>query len=48
VGDNVKKDFVGIKPLGFNTVRVLRGNYAHYVADEAHEAARIIQSLDEL
>ncbi len=48
VGDNVKKDFVGIKPLGFNTVRILRGNYAHYVADEAHEAARLIQSLDEL
>ena len=48
VGDNVKKDFVGIKPLGFNTVRIARGNYAHYVADEAHEAARIIQSLDEL
>ena len=48
VGDNVKKDFVGIKPLGFNTVRILRGNYAHYVADEAHEAARTIQSLDEL
>ena len=48
VGDNVKKDFVGIKPLGFNTVRVARGNYAHYVADEAHEAARIIETLDEL
>ena len=48
VGDNVKKDFVGIKPLGFNTVRVLRGNYVHYVADEAHEAARTIHSLDEL
>ncbi len=48
VGDNVKKDFVGIKPLGFNTVRVARGNYAHYVADEVHEAARIIESLDEL
>ena len=48
VGDNVKKDFVGIKPLGFNTVRILRGNYAHYVADETHEAARTIQLLDEL
>ncbi|GAA4021495.1 HAD family hydrolase [Hymenobacter glaciei] len=48
VGDNVKKDFVGIKPLGFDTVRILRGNYAHYVADAAHEAARIIESLDEL
>ena len=48
VGDNVKKDFVGIKPLGFNTVRIMRGNYAHYEADAAHEAARTIHSLDEL
>ena len=48
VGDNVRKDFVGIKPLGFNTVRVLRGNYAHYVADAAHEADRTIVTLDEL
>ena len=48
VGDNVKKDFVGIKPLRFNTVRILRGNYAHYEADAAHEAARSIHTLDEL
>ena len=48
VGDNVKKDFVGIKPLGFGTVRILRGNYAHYQADATHEAARTIGSLDEL
>ncbi|MDQ2770460.1 MAG: HAD family hydrolase [Bacteroidota bacterium] len=48
VGDNVRKDFVGIKPLGFNTVRILRGNYAHFEADAAHEAARTIASLDEL
>ncbi len=48
VGDNVRKDFVGIKPLGFNTVRILRGNYAHYEADAAHEADRSIHSLDEL
>ena len=48
VGDNLRKDFVGIKPLGFQTVRVLRGNYAHLPADAAHEASRLIQSLDEL
>ncbi|GAB3865078.1 HAD family hydrolase [Hymenobacter segetis] len=48
VGDNVRKDFVGIKPLGFKTVRILRGNYAHYEADAAHEADRRIHSLDEL
>ena len=48
VGDNVRKDFVGIKPLGFRTVRILRGNYAHLTADAAHEADRSIQTLDEL
>ncbi|ALW85906.1 hypothetical protein AUC43_12850 [Hymenobacter sedentarius] len=48
VGDNPRKDFVGIKPLGFRTVRIMRGNYAHLEADEAHEAHRRIHSLDEL
>ncbi|MBJ6109872.1 HAD-IA family hydrolase [Hymenobacter sp. BT523] len=48
VGDNPRKDFVGIKPLGFRTVRILRGNYAHLEADAAHEAHRRIHTLDEL
>ncbi|UOQ99740.1 HAD-IA family hydrolase [Hymenobacter sp. 5317J-9] len=48
VGDNPRKDFVGIKPLGFRTVRILRGNYAHLADDAAHEAHRRIHSLDEL
>ena len=48
VGDNVRKDFVGIKPLGFRTVRILRGNYAHLEADAAHEADQSINTLDEL
>ncbi|MBD2768037.1 HAD family hydrolase [Hymenobacter sp. BT664] len=48
VGDNPRKDFVGIKPRGFRTVRILRGNYAHLEADAAHEAHERIHSLDEL
>lgn len=48
VGDNPRKDFLGIKPLGFRTVRILRGNYAHLAADAAHEADQCIDSLDEL
>ena len=48
VGDNPRKDFVGIKPLVFHTVRILRGNYAHLEADAAHEAHSRINSLDEL
>ena len=48
VGDNARKDFVGIKPLGFGTVRIMRGNYMHYEADAAHDAHRRINTLDEL
>jgi putative hydrolase of the HAD superfamily len=48
VGDNPRKDFVGIRPRGFRTVRILRGNYAHLEADAAHEAHQRIHSLDEL
>jgi putative hydrolase of the HAD superfamily len=48
MGDNVRKDFVGIKPLGFGTVRILRGNYAHFEADAAHDAQLRIHTLDEL
>ena len=48
VGDNPRKDFVGIKPLGFRTARILRGNYAQLEADAAHEADCRIHSLDEL
>jgi putative hydrolase of the HAD superfamily len=48
VGDNPRKDFVGIKPRGFRTVRILRGNYAHLAADAAHEAHQRIHTLDEL
>lgn len=32
VSDNPQKDLVGIKPVGFRTVRILRGNYAHLEA----------------
>jgi putative hydrolase of the HAD superfamily len=48
VGDNPTKDFVGIRPLGFRTARILRGNYAHLPAPRTHAADRDIHSLDEL
>ena len=46
-GDNPRKDFVGIKPLGFKTVRLRRGNFAHLEADAAHDADITINSFDE-
>jgi putative hydrolase of the HAD superfamily len=48
VGDNPSKDFVGIRPLGFRTVRIRRGNYAHLPHAASHAAEHEIDSLDEL
>ncbi|QMU28982.1 HAD family hydrolase [Adhaeribacter radiodurans] len=48
IGDNPSKDFVGLKPLGFKTIRIMRGNYRHLQPGEAYEADRNILSLDEI
>jgi putative hydrolase of the HAD superfamily len=48
IGDNPHKDFVGIKALGFKTVRIMRGHYKEIAKPEEFEADRQIQSLDEL
>ena len=47
VGDNPRKDFVGIRPLGFRTVRIMRGAHAGVELDEAHEAEARVRNLDE-
>jgi putative hydrolase of the HAD superfamily len=48
VGDNIAKDFVGIKPLGFETVRVMRGSYISLVREEKFHARYEVNSLMEL
>jgi putative hydrolase of the HAD superfamily len=48
IADNPKKDFVGIKPLGFHTIRVLTGPYRKLVVDQAYEADILIHSLAEV
>lgn len=48
IGDNPKKDFVGIRPLGFKTVRLLRGAHRDVHLDPSYEADATIKSLDEL
>lgn len=48
VGDNPRKDFVGIRPLGFRTIRVLTGSHRTLRMDQAHEADVTIPSLAEL
>ena len=48
IADNPAKDFVGIRPLGFGTIRVLTGRHATVRASPGHDAAATLADLDEL
>lgn len=48
IADNPNKDFIGIKPLGFKTIRIKRGMFCNLLLDENHEADITINSLDEI
>lgn len=48
IGDNPHKDFVGIKPLGFKTIRLRNGQYKDVIKPEEFEADYQIKSLNEL
>src|SRR5699024_3959766 len=48
VGDNPKKDFVNLTPLGVRTIRVLTGVYRHVQAQSAYEAKSVIDNLGQL
>lgn len=48
VGDNPQKDFVGIKPEGFRTVRVLKGQHKNVMKPDAYEAEYRLESLEGL
>ncbi len=48
IGDNPNKDFVGIKPLGFKTIRIMKGAFKNISFSMYHEAHLKIKSLDEL
>jgi len=48
IADNPDKDFVGIKPLGFKTIRVLQGPYRNLKKPPEFEADCNISSLAEL
>lgn len=45
IADNPWKDFIGIKPLGFQTVRVKTGPYKNVKLNRAHEADHTIQNM---
>jgi putative hydrolase of the HAD superfamily len=48
VADDPAKDFVGIRRLGFRTIRVLTGRHAAVKAKPGYDAERTIDSLAEL
>jgi putative hydrolase of the HAD superfamily len=48
VGDNPSKDFVGIRPLGFRTLRVLTGPHSSVKAPLGYDAELQVKSLNEL
>ena len=45
IGDNPHKDFVGIKPAGFKTFRILRGQHKDIVKPEEFDAEFRLDSL---
>lgn len=45
IGDNPNKDFVGIKPLGFRTIRVVRGSHAAVRRMSEFEAELTVSDL---
>jgi len=48
IGDNPRKDFVGIKPLGFKTIRVLKSKFGSYKVKKRYDADYTIKSLKNL
>ena len=48
IGDNPKKDFVGIKPLGFKTIRIKTGGFKDLAVSDEKKAHLSIQTLDDL
>jgi len=48
IGDNPVKDFIGIKPLGFKTIRIMKGNHRSILKTPDYEAHIQINSLTEL
>lgn len=48
VGDNSRKDFVGIKPLGFRTIRIMTGQHKDVEMPPEYEAEFRIDSINEL
>lgn len=47
IADDPRKDFRGIRPLGFHTIRVRTGRHADAVAPDAEDAEHAVDRLEE-
>lgn len=48
IADNPKKDFVGIKPLGFKTIRILKGPHKDVFLGPEYEADVVLDHLSQV
>lgn len=48
IGDNPRKDFLGIRPLGFRTIRLLQGSHRQSIAAKGCEAERRVRQLRDI
>ena len=48
IADNPYKDFIGIKPLGFHTIRVLTGHYGNSIVSPEYDAELTVKNLNEV
>lgn len=48
IGDNINKDFIGIKPLGIRTIRIKNGMFKDTVLSQKHHAEVDIGNLSEI
>lgn len=48
IGDNPNKDFVNLKPLGIQTIRINQGMFKDQFFDQRQEAEIILMNLEEL
>lgn len=48
IGDNIAKDFIGIKKLGFQTIRIMRGSYVSLERPTEYQAHKNVQLLTEI
>lgn len=45
IGDNINKDFINIKKLGYRTIRIFQGMFKHDIKDQEYHAEETLDDL---